>query len=136
MPRQALPSSERSRPWTGSTATVVAVLLMLAILPSAATVSSPMSAAILEASLREARLIQVQRERPDPSRPNVGAVESWRATQAKQAVGVGAVSAQGPVLAAQAVGVEFKSDGHARGAVTLGALVRAGFVALPPPARA
>lgn len=45
---------------------MVAVLLLLAILPSAAAVTSPMSAAILESTLRDARVIHVQRERPNP----------------------------------------------------------------------
>lgn len=68
MRHDTLPSSERlSRPLTGTAGTMVAVLLLLAVLPSAAAVTSPMSAAILESTLRDARVIHVQRERPNPA---------------------------------------------------------------------
>lgn len=47
---------------------VVAVLLLMAILPTAVAVTSPGSAAILETALTEPRCIYVQRERNDPAR--------------------------------------------------------------------
>ncbi|MFM9958812.1 MAG: hypothetical protein ACKVZJ_12120 [Phycisphaerales bacterium] len=129
-----LPYSERNRSWSGSTATLVAVLLMLAVLPSAATVSSPMSAAILEASLRDARLIHVQRERPNPL-PGSGAItrESWRSVQAK-AVAVGAVRPLDFVAPRREVdGLILGQVDDALGATAPSALTRSGVLGLPPP---
>lgn len=133
-----LPISERHpRPLTGTAGTMVAVLLLLAILPSAAAVKSPMSAAILESTLRDARVIHVQRERPNPSREGSARGDSGRATWG---------ATFGPVSPAQmtetdvplvrvsgrASGVVIESGNRVSG-IRLLAMARCGQACLPPP---
>ncbi|MCA1997469.1 MAG: hypothetical protein LDL56_09600 [Armatimonadetes bacterium] len=113
---------------------MIAVLLMLAVLPSAATVSSPMSAAILEASLREARLVHIQRERPNPTpRGGVAQRDTWRSVQA-----VAAALGSGGVLSATSPPISLVCRrGHVveavSGASAPGMMVRSGMLGLPPP---
>ncbi len=134
-----LPISERNpRPLTGTAGTMVAVLLLLAILPSAAAVTSPMSAAILESTLRDARVIHVQRDRPNPSREGVARSDAGRASWGATfgLASPARVSKYTDTLvrvSGRASGVVLESGDQISGA-RLTAMTRCGQTCLPPPA--
>lgn len=133
-----LPISERQpRPLTGTAGTMVAVLLLLAILPSAAAVTSPMSAAILESTLRDARVIHVQRERPNPDRQGSARADVGRVTWGAAFGSVSPARMGGdavPVIrvSGRACGVVIESGDRVSGDRML-VMARCGQACLPPP---
>lgn len=129
-----LSTSERQgRSISGTAGTMVAVMLLLAILPSAAVVSSPVSVAILDFSLGAAKVSHVQRERPNPT-PGMPVRVTWGAAfgHVSPACGRGVTESRGlepqPVVGCFGDTPE-RPDG-------LFVMVRCGTVCLPPPVTA
>lgn len=105
-------------------------MLLLAILPSAAAVSSPASVAILDFSLGAAKVSHVQRERPNPT-PGKPVRMTWGASfgHVSPACVWGVAGSRGLEPQA-AVGCFGASAERAEGLLVM---VRCGTVCLPPP---
>jgi len=129
-----LSTSERSgRSISGTAGTMVAVMLLLAILPGAAVLSSPVSAAILDSTLGVARVSHVQRERPNPT-PGKPVRMTWGAEFGKvSAAGEKPRTVSRGIGPLRAVGCVGDSPERPR---RLFVMVRCGTVCLPPPVSA
>lgn len=125
-----------------SNGTLIAVLLLLAVLPNAVAVTSPLSAALIESSIAEVRLLSGSREKPDPARERgIGRVpRDFRVlgSQHGRSTSVpGFAFAVDPHRLAQGGVLNVWRFGQVQGVAALrddpGAAVRAGRIGLPPP---
>lgn len=113
---------------------IVAVLLLMAILPTAVAVTSPASAAILETALHEPRCVYVQRERDDPAPAREA--RFFHALYASRALNAAARPTTDVRRAALRPLLAFHPARDARTAeppTQRRAMTRAGVAALPPP---
>lgn len=127
----------RPRSALGTGSTLIAAMLLLAILPSAVAITCPHSAAILEDSLADARIVHVQRVRPDLDRDASASSSKQRARSNDQRalariVGLSAMRSLPVPACSRACGETAPSVSADHGDGSLLA-VRAGRGAIPPP---
>lgn len=139
-----------SRRVGASSSTLIAAMLLLAILPGAVAIAYPQSAAILEGSLADARVTHVQRMRPNPRDPREMASESRRIKAPSNDLRALARVPGTPVDAAATTARLARAIGSTKPADRLAprtdaeetchgeraALARAGVLGLPPPVAA